>query len=144
MKKKMLVGVFSLLILTTASWFISEAVASYRYDMDPANGVDILEGVGAGIALAFGIFAVFYEIDLFYTVYYFSISQKTKTESILNILSNMSLLSMFFYNYYHTYFGGHIADLLILILLLLYIVLRIASFLVSAWLDSKTVTQPFQ
>ena len=128
MKKKIIIVFFLLLILITAIYFISAAVESYRYDMDPANGVDILEGIGAGIALAIGGFVVIYEVDLFYTVYYFFIAGKTKAGSILNILSNLSLLLIFFENYYRNTFGGRIADLLIIILLLLYIVLKIASF----------------
>ena len=65
MKKKIFICISLLLILITAILFIIAAVESYNYDMDPANGVDILEGVGAAIALILGGFAVFYELDLF-------------------------------------------------------------------------------
>ena len=47
MKKKIIIGVFSLLILITAIVFIVGAMQSYNYDMYPANGVDIFEGFGA-------------------------------------------------------------------------------------------------
>ncbi len=96
MKKKILVGAFLLLILLTAIVFVVAAVDSYNYDMDPANGVDMLEGVGAGMLLALGILAVFCELELFYTVYYFLIKPKTVTQTLLNIFSNVSLLLVFF------------------------------------------------
>lgn len=64
--------------------------------MDPSNGIDIMEGMGAAILIALGGFVVFYELDLFYTTYYFLIKQKTIAKSILNILSNISLLLVFF------------------------------------------------
>ena len=45
MKKKILIGAFLLLVLITAIIFIVAAIDSYNYDMNPANSVDILEGV---------------------------------------------------------------------------------------------------
>ena len=96
MKKKILIGAFLLLVFITAIVFIVAAVDSYNYDMDPANGVDILEGVGAAIAIVLGGLIVFYELDLFYTVYYFFVKPKTVIRSILNILANVSLLLMLF------------------------------------------------
>ena len=76
MKKKIIIGIFSLLILITAIFFVAGAIVSYNYDMDPANGVDILEGFGAALTLIVGGLVVFYELDLFYTVYYFLIKPK--------------------------------------------------------------------
>ena len=64
--------------------------------MDPANGVDILEGFGAVLTMMAGGFAVFYELDLFYTVYYFLIKPKTPIKSITVILANVTLLLLFF------------------------------------------------
>ena len=95
-KKKIIIGVFSVWIIVTAVYFLMAAIASYRYDMDPKNGVDILEGVGAAIAIVLGGLIVFYELDLFYTVYYFFVKPKTVIRSILNILANVSLLLMLF------------------------------------------------
>ena len=89
-----------LLIVITSLLFIKGAIDSYNYDMDPANGVDILEGFGAVLTMMVGGFVVFYELDLFYTVYYFFIKPKTVAKSILNILSNLSLLLIFFSEYY--------------------------------------------
>lgn len=99
MKKKIIISAFLLLILITAIAFIVGAIQSYNYDMDPANGVDILEGFGAAIALVVGGFVVFYKFDLFYTVYYFLIKQKTIAKSIINVLSNLTLLLIFFGDY---------------------------------------------
>lgn len=95
-KKTIIVSFFLALIALTAIYTIVSAVKSYNYDMDPANGVDIMEGVGAAILIVFGGFVVFYELDLFYTIYYFLVKPKTITKSILNIVSNVSLLLQFF------------------------------------------------
>ena len=59
------------------------------------NGVDIMEGMGAAMLIVLGGFIVFYELDLFYTVYYFFVKPKTIAKSMLNILSNVSLLAQF-------------------------------------------------
>ena len=100
MKKKIVICVFLTVILITAIFFIAAAIDSYNYDMDPANGVDILEGFGAVLAIMIGACVVFYELDLFYTVYYFLIKPKNIAKSILNILANASLLLVFFADYY--------------------------------------------
>ena len=84
MKKKIIIGVFSLLILITAIVFIVGAIQSYNYDMDPANGVDILEGFGAVLTLMVGGFVVFYELDLFYTAFYFFLKPKIIAKSMAN------------------------------------------------------------
>ena len=88
MKKKIIICAFSALILITAIVFIVGAIQSYNYDMDPANGVDIFEGFGAVLIAVVGGFVVFYELDLFYTTYYFFIKPKTIAKSILNVFSN--------------------------------------------------------
>ena len=77
-----------ILIFVTVTYTFVSAVKSYRYDMDPANGVNILEGLGAVLTIIVGAFVVFYELDLFYTVYYFVIAPKSIAKSTLNILSN--------------------------------------------------------
>ena len=48
MKRKKIIAIcaFLLLILVTATAFLIVAIDSYNYDMDPANGVDIMEGMG--------------------------------------------------------------------------------------------------
>ncbi len=79
MKKKIIICAFLTLILITATFFIVSAIASYNYDMNPANGVDILEGLGAVLTIMVGAFVIFYELDLFYTVYY-----KAKNYSKIN------------------------------------------------------------
>lgn len=123
MKKKIIIAVFSILILITAVIFIVGAIDSYNYDMDPANGVDILEGVGAALILTVGVGVVFYELDLFYTVYYFFVKPKTLTRSVLNVGSNLALLLMLFCDRICRALGLRIGFLWFA-LLILYLVLR--------------------
>ena len=131
MKKKIIIGVFSLLILITVIISIVSAVSSYNYDMDPNNGVDILEGFGAALIAVVGGFIVFYELDLFYTVYYFLIKPKTIAKSVLNILANLTLVIMFFtdsiahflFEYVSEIFGEEIV--LLFALFFTYLILRI-------------------
>lgn len=106
MKKKriIIISIFLALIVMTSVVVLSGAIESYNYDMDPANGIYIMRGMGAAMLLVLGGFVVFYEFDLFYTVYYFFIKPKTVAKSVLNILSNVSLLLVFF--------SGNIADTL--------------------------------
>ena len=128
MKKKIIICIFLTIILITAIFFIAAAIDSYNYDMNPANGVDILEGFGAVLAIMIGAFVVFYELDLFYTVYYFLIKPQTIAKSILNILANASLLLIFFADYYKNIFSEDvIAPLLIFAI---YIALRISSLII--------------
>ena len=94
-KKIIIIAIFLTLILITSFVFLRGAIESYNYDMDPANGVDIMEGMGAAMLIVLGGFIVFYELDLFYTVYYFFVKPKTIAKSMLNILSNVSLLAQF-------------------------------------------------
>lgn len=129
MKKKIIICAFLLLILVTVIYTAVSAVISYQYDMDPPNGVDILEGFDAVLIIMVGGFAVFYELDLFYTVYYFFIKPKTVVKSILNILSDLSLLSIFFSEYYKDIFEEDV--IAPLIVFFVYIVLRIVYFIVS-------------
>ena len=97
--------------------------------MEPANGVDIMEGIEATILTVLGGFIIIYKLDLFYTVYHFIIKPKTVVKSILNILSNLSLLLIFFSKYYKNVFEEDV--LAPLIMLFAYVVLRIISAVVS-------------
>ena len=128
MKKKIIICIFLIIILITAIFFIAAAIDSYNYDMNPANGVDILEGFGAVLAIMIGAFVVFYELDLFYTVYYFLIKPKTIAKSILTILANMSLLLIFFADYYKNIFSEDV--IAIFIVFTIYVVLRICSLII--------------
>ena len=129
MKKKIIVCVFLLLILVTAIYTVVVAIDSYLYDIDPANGVDLLEGWGAAFAMIIGGFVVLYETDLFYTVYYFFVKPKTATKSILNILSNLSLLLVFFSDYYSDIFKED--GIALILMFLTYVILRIVYFVIS-------------
>lgn len=87
MKKKIVVCMFSVLIALSVIGFVAVAGATYAYEMDPANGVDIFEGFGAFIVLLVGAFVVLFEGDLFFTVYYFLFKPRTKAKSVLNVLA---------------------------------------------------------
>ena len=67
MKKKIIIFVFLALMAATLALGVFYAVESYRFDMDPANGVDILEGLGVAMIMIVTGFLLVYEIDLFYT-----------------------------------------------------------------------------
>ena len=133
MKKRMVIGVFSLLILITVIIFIVGAISSYNYDITN-HPDDKWLGFGVVLALIVGGFIVFYELDLFYTVYYFLIKPKTKAKSILNILANLTLLIMYFtdsiahflFEYVSEIFGEEM--LLLFALFFIYIILRIVCF----------------
>ena len=109
-KKIIVICIFSALILVTAILCLMGAIDSYRYDMDPANGIDIMQGMGAAMLLMLGGFVIFYELDLFYTVYYFLIKPKTLAKSILNLLSNVSLLLVFFTDPIARFLWQHVSD----------------------------------
>ena len=126
--KKILVCIFLTVIFITAIFVVVSAVGSYKYDMDPANGVDILEGFGAVLTIMIGAFVIFYELDLFYTVYYFLMKPKTIAKSILNVLANISLLLIFFADCYkNIFFEDVIAPLIVFGI---YIALRISSLII--------------
>ena len=143
MKKKIIICVFSILILITAIVFIIGAIQSYNYDMDPANGVDIFEGFGAVLIAVVGGLVVFYELDLFYTAYYFLIKPKTIAKSMLNILANLTLLIMFFtdsiahflFKYVSEVFGEEV--ILFFTLFFTYVILRIACAVIPVRQSAK-------
>lgn len=94
-RKIIIICVFFFVVLITAICTALSAVESYRFDMDPANGVDILEGMGAGILMVLGGYIIICETDLFFTLWYFLTKPKTIVRSILNILSSLCLLLVF-------------------------------------------------
>ena len=142
MKKKKIIitSIFLVLIAVTSFVFLTSAIESYNYDMDPANGVDILEGVGAGILIMVGSFVVFYELDLFYTVYYFFIRPKTVLKSIIIVLSHLMLILIFFSDkiadfvkiHFHKIVEGPYGKSIIPIgLFWIYVILKIAIFIIG-------------
>lgn len=94
-RKIIIISAFLLVAVVTAIYTVLCAVESYRFDMDPANGIDILEGFGAGMLIVLGGFIIICETDLFFTVYYFLTKPKTIARSILNVLSTLCLLLVF-------------------------------------------------
>lgn len=142
MKKKIIICVFSILILITAIVFIVGAIQSYNYDITN-NPVDKWVGFGSVLTLMVGGFVVFYEFDLFYTAYYFLIKPKTKAKSILNILANFTLVIMFFtdsishflFKYVSEIFGEEV--ILLFTLFFTYVILRIACSVVPVRRSAK-------
>ncbi len=130
-KKIIIVCLFLALITITGICTIAEAVKSYNYDMDPANGVDLLEGLGAVLALVIGGFVILYELDLFYTVYYFFIKSKTIVRSIINVLANVSLLLVFFGEYVAKALSISEEAIFIVALFGIYVFLRLIYFMIS-------------
>lgn len=126
--KKIIIYTFCLgLILCTVILSVAAAVSSYSYDIN--NNADVLEGFGAVIYLMLGAFFVLYETDFFCTVHYFIFKPKTKLKTVLNILSNLSLLILFIYGYLievYTELRKYESPLLAVALFLAYIILRIA------------------
>ena len=129
MKKTIIICVFILLILVTAFGFVKGAIDSYNYDMDPNNGVDLLEGLGAVFALIIGAFVVLYELDLFYVVYYFCFKQKTVVKSVMNIAANLSFVLVFGFSILsNVYMELRVYEWLPVGLFGLYLILRIVYF----------------
>lgn len=136
MKKKIIICVFSLLILITAIIFIVGAISSYNYDIKNYPD-DKWLGFGAVITLIVGGFVVFYEFDLFYTTYYFFVKPKTIAKSILNIVSNLTLLSIIFTNTIAHFLYKYVSEvfseevIVLFALLFIYVFLRIVCATIS-------------
>ena len=140
MKKKIIIVVFSLLILVTAIIFVMSAIDTYNYEV--AND-DILAGFGTAMILVIGGFVVLYELDLFYTAYYFFVKPKTIVKSILNVFSNLTLLSIvftdsiayFLFKYVSEIFGEEV--IVLFALFITYVILRIVCATVSVRQSAK-------
>ena len=90
MKKKIIIGFFTLLILATIVFFTASMI---KYYSEMEEGI---EGLVLIIIMVYGGLAVFYECDLFYTVYYFAVGRKTVARTVLNILSHGALILALF------------------------------------------------
>ena len=136
MKKKIIIGLFSLLILITAIIFIVGAISSYKYDIIN-HPDDKWLGFGAVATIIVGGFVVFYELDLFYTLYYFFVKPKTIVKSILNVLANLTLVIVFFTDYISHFLFEHVSEIfgeeiiLLFALIFTYVILRVASIVIS-------------
>ena len=136
MKKRIIISIFLLVILVTAVFFGYMAVDSYLYDMDPKNGVDMLEGVNTFLAIVIGGFIIWYEIDLFYTLYYFCVKPKTVLKSIINILANLSLtfvIACFLLDALFVALGRNVE--VVICIFLSYIILRAVYLVICAFSD---------
>lgn len=141
-KKIIIVSIFLVIIAITAIYTIIGAIKSYNYDMDPANGIDIMEGVGAAMLIVLGGFVVFYELDLFYTVYYFFFKPKTIVRSIINVLANVSLLLVFFCEYIASALSVGEEWIVLFAFLGAYALLRLVSFMISIRDDLENNNYP--
>lgn len=132
MKKKIIIGLFSLLILITVIIFIIGAISSYNYDITN-HPDDKWLGFGAVLTVIVGGFVAFYELDLFYTVYYFLIKPKTIAKSVLNVLANLTLVIIYFTDYISHFLFEYVSEIfgeeiiLLFALIFTYIILRIVS-----------------
>ena len=142
MKKKIIICVFSILILITAIVFIIGAIQSYNYDITN-NPDDKWVGFGSVLTLMVGGFVVFYEFDLFYTAYYFLIKPKTIAKSILNILANFTLVIMYFTDSISHFLFEHVSEIfgeeviLFFTLFFAYVILRIACAVIPVRQSAK-------
>ena len=111
MKRKKIIAIcaFLLMILVTATAFLIAAIDSYNYDI--ANGVDIMEGMGAAFLIIIGGFVILCELDLFFTVYYFLMKPKTLLKSIFITLSQLMLLLVFFSEKLAHFLFEHVSDI---------------------------------
>ena len=111
MKRRKIIAIcaFLLLILVTATAFLIAAIDSYNYDI--ANGVDIMEGMGAAFLIIIGGFVILCELDLFFTVYYFLVKPKTLLKSIFITLSQLMLLLVFFSEKLAHFLFEHVSDI---------------------------------
>ena len=145
-RRIIIISIFLLLIVVTSFFFVKSAIDSYNYDMDPANGVDIMEGMGAAFLIIIGGLVVFYELDLFYTVYYFFIRPKTLIKSILVIFSNLTLLLVLFSGniidfvriHFRNIVGSPFEEGIIPIgLFLIYFILKMVSLMISCYAERE-------
>lgn len=122
MKRKVIIGVFStIILLTVAATVILPMIA---YGIDKSNG-DKFAMLGLFMLMYIGAFFVLYELELFYTVYYFLLKPKTLLRSVLNILSALSLTSTLAYvSLPYMIPGFRFYEIIPCILFAVYIVLR--------------------
>ncbi len=124
--KKFIIGFFLLLIIATMVFFSVVAYDSWSYDMDPENGVDLLEGFGAMMAVAIGGTLVWYELDLMCTLCYFFGGNRTIVKTLVNIFSSLSFTLVLLYGWLSNFcMQLRVYEGTLIILVVIYIVLRI-------------------
>lgn len=139
MKKKIIIYIFSALIILTAIIFFILAIDTYAYE---AKNADILVGLGAAIVMVIGGFTVLYEFDLFYVVYYFFIKPRSKAKSVLNVLSNVSLILIFAYTFLSDVFMElRKYEFTPLVLFAIYIILRMLYLIVCGIQANKEIKE---
>ena len=66
MKKKIIVSIFTFLIFVTAVFFVVPVIRDFLFSARPTEGIERIAGA---FGLVLGGVVIFYELDLFYTVY---------------------------------------------------------------------------
>ena len=128
MKKKILIGIYLLLVLCTAIFFVRAAIDSYNYDME--NHIDIMAGFGAVICIMVGGFIVFCETDVFFTVYYLLVKPKTWRKTLFMLLSQLMLSAVIFGDEVADFLSRYVSDvfredgIVVAFLFLIYVILR--------------------
>ena len=93
MKKKITIGIFVLLLLLTVIAFVVIAVNVYNSEIVDPSGFEIYEDVVAIFILIVGGFVLLAETDLFFTLYYFLVKEKTQVKSLIMIFPTLRFLS---------------------------------------------------
>ena len=93
MKKKITIGIFVLLLLLTVIAFVVIAVNVYNSEIVDPSGLEIHEDVVAIFILIVGGFVLLAETDLFFTLYYFLVKEKTQVKSLIMIFPTLRFLS---------------------------------------------------
>ena len=134
MKRKVIIGIFSAIILLTVA--VTVILQMVAYVSDKSNG-DKFAMLGLFMLLVIGVFCVLYELELFYTVYYFFLKPRTFLKSVLNVLSTLSLTSTLAYTGLPFIIPGlRFYEIIPCILFAIYVVLR-CSYLVISQCDMK-------
>lgn len=134
MKKKIVVSIFTFLILATAVFFVVSGVRTFIFPSRPAEGIERIAGA---FWLVLGGIVVFYELDLFYTVYSLFVKNPSPARTVLLVLSHGALLLAFLIDPLCTLLRDDFPGILaldeetIFVLLGIYAILRALVFMVS-------------
>ena len=134
MKRKVIIGAFSAIILLTVAASVIIPMIAYGIDR---NHDDKFAVLGLFMLLMIGAFFVLYELELFCTVYYFFLKPRTLVRSVLSLLSTLSLTSVLVYTglpFVIPLFRFY--EIIPCILFVIYIVLR-CSYLVTTQCSIK-------
>ena len=92
MKKKIIVSVFTFLIFATALFFVVPVIRDLLSSARPTEGIQRIAGA---FGLVLGGIVIFYELDLFYTVYSLVVKNPSPVRAVFLVLSHGALLLAF-------------------------------------------------